>query len=321
MKQGFDGKRTIGTSDNMEHLIWADLLAYGDPSLKDNERELVATHMKSCPTCRDRYISIQSLRGALKKTPPPFIPFDLTIDCIPEELLGDFLGSRLPSSEQNIYSNHTIACDICFERAAYLSWAGAKMAEGSLAMNPTPERYKAAILNRAPAESEAPRPSFSVWNIASRWIKSPVPAYAFAASLAFFVFFGAFGGQEGVVPLTDDQVFTLYEKPSHSGPSFGFSDAGRKVGEVEAGLTVNREDDGRFRFGWKPVEGASDYNFYLTRLDTAGADNFFDTKTALTEVYTGANTLSPGSVYTWRVTGSTQTGDIFVARGQFALPK
>ncbi len=304
----------------MEHLIWADLLAYGDPSLKDKEREPVAEHMKSCPTCRDQYISIQSLRSALRKSPPPLIPFVLTEDCIPEELLGDFLGGRLPSSGQTLYSNHTADCDICFERAAYLTWAGAKMTEGMLTMDPTPERYKSIALNRAPAESNASPPSFSLWNVARRWIGSPVPAYAFAASLVFFLFIGTFGSQEGVVSLKGDQVFTLYEKPSHSGQSFGFSDAGRKVGEVDAGLSVSREDDGRFRFGWKPVEGADNYNFYLTRLDTAGAKNFFDTKTNLTEVYTAASLLSPGSVYMWKVTGATETGDIFVAKGQFALP-
>ncbi len=306
----------------MSHLDISELLAYADPALKDEAREKAKAHIETCGSCRARFISLQTLRASLNTAPENIVAHKLTDNCVPEELMGDFLGNRLPEAERAIFSEHTKECDICFERAAYFTWSSANMAAGVLdIIGQTPERYKAAVLNRSPEPQTTADPKPSIWETFGRWISSPAPAYAFAASLLIFMLFWTPNSSDQIIDIGSNGVFSLYEQPKQSGPSFGFSDSGRKLGESDAGLSVEKTNDGRIRFSWSKVEGAEGYNFHLAEITPAGAKDIFDTKTTETFIVAPRDLTSPGKAYRWKVSGETESNTIFTAQGQFAFSR
>lgn len=304
----------------MRHLDLSEIIAYVDPAQDERERERTGAHLAKCLFCRSRLISLSSFRSTLSDLPESLEPFELTEDCVPVELMGDFLGGRLPGEQSAEYSAHVERCDMCFERAAYFSRESVRMAEGVLQMDPTPARYLAAVL---PAREEtAPArqtPGTPVLEVIRRWLASPLPAYAFAAGLLFFMIVWGRGAPSDIADLNSNDLFTLYEAPPLSGPSFGFSDSGRKVGSAEAGLSVERTASGNLRFGWKEVSGAAEYVFSLQEIGPGAAVEIANAKTASTETLVDGALLSPGKAYRWKVAGSTAADRVFIAVGQFTL--
>ena len=137
-----------------------ELLAYADPSLSESGRRKIAAHVSSCEACRKKFISLQTLKNSVTQIPELLVRFDLTPSCIPTEEMGDFLGKRLPDELRNTYSAHIATCEMCFERAAYMSRETVKMTEGVLLMTPTPAKYKNAVLPEHMAVTDEPAKRF-----------------------------------------------------------------------------------------------------------------------------------------------------------------
>jgi len=305
----------------MSHLSIADLLKYGDAGQDEKARLELRGHLESCHKCRERFISLQTFRSSLYEVSPKILSeAELVADCVPTELMGDFIGARLASNEQSGFSTHVAGCDLCFERAAYFMNSSIRMTEGVLTMSPTPARYREAV---APAKmSVAAKKSVSIWDMFIRWAASPVPAYAFAAVLLMFLVFGQQPTSGRIVALDADSSFAMYEQPEQLGPSFGFSDAGRKVGESPANLSVNVSgSDGGLNFTWKAVAGANEYGFTLVEVNAKGVREVLDTKTAKPEMAVDKGKFTPGHVYRWKVSGVTPDNKVFAAVGQFAYAK
>ncbi|MBI5816103.1 MAG: hypothetical protein HZB29_10910 [Nitrospinae bacterium] len=306
----------------MSHLTIAELLRYADPELDESSRVQARGHLEGCHTCRRRFASLMTMRSALFNVSPKLSSAEeLTPSCVPVELMGDYIGARLPQAERAAYSAHMAECDLCFDRAAFFVTSSVRMTEGVLGMAATPARYREAV---APVKRKiAAGKSVSIWDMLGRWVASPVPAYAFAAALLLFMVFGQAGGGAGkIVALDMDKAFIVYEQPEQAAPSFGFSDAGRKVGESPANLSVDVAGrGGKVRFAWNPVDGAADYNFILMEVSARGVHEIYETKTAEPSVSLDEGKLAAGRVYRWKISGSARDNKVFAAIGQFAYAK
>lgn len=293
---------------DMRHLETAELLAFADPSLKEKERAGAREHMEQCEKCRSAYISLMTLRSAMRSAAGRPRALTLSEGCVPVELMGDFLGGRLPPADSEVYSAHAAECDTCFERAAWFTRSAVRMTEGVLRTGPTPERFKKAV---APGAREAA--SLPWRGAVLRWVRSPVPAYAFAASLILFLLFWP-GGHKGVIDIGSDAVYSIYERPERIGPAFGFADSGRKTGEAPAGLMASASGTG-LSFRWAPVEGAKEYSLVLTELG-GETEKVYKTKTASPEASIPTGVIAENRAYTWKVTAETD-GGIYIASGRF----
>ncbi|MBI4665754.1 MAG: zf-HC2 domain-containing protein [Nitrospinae bacterium] len=305
----------------MKHLTLEELIACVDPSLPEDGKASLAGHLAGCAECRDRLVSIHSLRSAGARLMDADLkspkPLPVTADCPPMETMGDYLGGRLPADERAKYATHMAWCDACFERATYFTSSAIKMAAGVLVTPATPEKY----LNAA-----APAPTRmgigrKLMVALGNALKSPVPAYAFAAVLALFMFLGDgwFTGGE-LIPLKSDSNFTIYVKPDQAGASFGFPDAGGKVAETPAGLRM-KISGGDVHFSWNAVDGAKEYGFTLLEITPRGLKDVFGQKTGNPEISVSALSLLNGSAYRYKVTGVNNSDQVFSAAGQFAFNK
>ena len=303
----------------MSHLGLPDILAFGDPALKKEKRDEIGRHMETCGKCRTLYVSLWTFRTALRSLPDRVEPLELTDACVPWDLMGDFLGGRLPEPESAAYSGHVAECDACFERAAFFTRSSVRMTEGTLKAGRTPERFKEAVVGRKITRDERKTGAASVRETIRRWIHSPIPAYAFAASVVLFLLFGPAGGGFKVVDIGSEASFSIYEKPRQAGPSFGFSDSGRKMGEIEAGFGVTEASGGRLRFSWKPVNGADEYAFRLAEITPGGLKEIFSTTVRAPEVLAPPGAAAHGKAYKWTVAGATASGRVFTGSGQFAI--
>ncbi|MDH4184467.1 MAG: hypothetical protein OEV92_09615 [Nitrospinota bacterium] len=298
----------------------AELLMFQDAALPPKQREPLADHMRVCAQCRDKIISLLTLKNSLAVAPEDVKPIELSAECVPMELMGDYLGGRLAAGEWERYSTHTQQCDICFERAAYYSHSSVKMTDGVLRMEPTPLRFLQAVAPGITIKTNEERITVKesavgrIW----RWVTSPIPAYAFAATLFLFLAFGGRGPL--VVDLGSHQAFSIYEPSKSPGPSFGFSDAGRKVGEAGAGLAVNLSGDA-VNFSWNGVEGAEEYRLVISELDPSGPREVVTIKTGQPGAHVDLGQLSPGKAYRWNVHGVRMDNNVFSATGQFAIAK
>jgi len=303
----------------MRHPKLSELVAYTDPGMEDDARARVRAHLGFCDRCMDRLISLQTFGTAVRtKSESISKPFELTEECVPTELMGDFLGDRLPPVERDDYSAHVSDCDICFERAAYFTHSSAKMAEGVLHMEKTPQRYIKAVDKAFEETKPGPR-KITTLGLLQSYLSRPVTAYALAASVLFFIAYTNVYKRAGIVSLDSNHVFTVYEAPRQSGPSFGFSDAGRKLGEIDAGLYVKQTGGGQVVFGWKHVKGAGEYRFSLVELRPTTPLEIHSVKTSYPGVTIGKSFLQVGKAYRWRVTGEKGPDKIFIATGQFVF--
>lgn len=309
-------------SDTERNLPLADLLSLADPSLSKERRAELTQRLSASADARDRLIGLMSLKNGLKKTAPANVaPYDLTDACIPTEEMGDFLGGRMPETERIAYSAHVAECDPCFERAAFFTASTTAMTAGMMTMEKTPAHFKAALLPGATVaeptpfplrKGPAPKPAVV------RWLSSPITAYAMAATLLIALVTG--NGGSKVIPYESDASFSLYETTPAGGPSFGFSDTGRLVGNVDAGLTVESDGAGGVSLHWAPVEGADRYMVTLTRLTAKGPKDVLELTATEPMVTIGAASLAQGELYRYRIAGTS--GDrLFVAAGQFGIPQ
>ncbi len=318
--------------DNKNHLSSAKLIAYADPAIKKDERLEIASHMEACVSCRDRFISLQKLKNSLRSVKQP-VDFYATpgAECLPTELMGDFLGHRLPSEEHSVWSTHVGECDVCFERAAFMADSTMKMFEGALKMEPTPERFKRAVLPKQRVINNRGVEWPFIGNIKD-WFASPLPAYAFASVVFLFLLFGPKPNGENLISLDSDNNFTFFERPAQSGPSFGFSGAGKRVGEEIAGLLVEESGaNGDLRFRWNEVENfsGSEYSFLLFEMAPDGMRDIVGFKVKGNETLVEAKHLRKGAVYRYKVSGvrphsgETKGGpeSVFFATGQFTIVK
>jgi len=304
-------------------LAMADAIAFAGKALDDDRVTQVSSHLAACEKCRGLITAMQTLRSAgsslVSGTPADAMASDeIAAACVPTETMGDYLGGRLPEDERLAYSAHVAECGQCFDRAASFTVSSAQMARGMMEMETTPQRFRDAV---APHDALAPSIFAAVRDILRRVVSSPVPAYAFAAVVLFVLITGKMGGRGGfVVPLESDKSYSIYEKPETGGPAFGFSDAGRKVGETGAGLTVERiVKDGRVEFRWNAVKDAADYSLMIMEISPRGPKEVFDTKTPDTSAKVDAALFVKNKAYRWRVTATGENGHVFVAVGQFAL--
>lgn len=300
----------------------ADAVAFAGKGLDDDRIKEISAHLAVCGKCRGLFTAMQTLRSAgaalvSGTTADAMASDEITDACVPTETMGDYLGGRLPERERNAYSAHVAECGQCFDRAAHFTVSSARMARGLLEMEPTPHRFRDAV---APRNARIPSVFVAVRDVLRRVVSSPIPAYAFAAVVLFVMMTGRVGGPVGaVIPLDSDKSYSIYEKPETSGPTFGFSDAGRKVGETGAGLTVERVNDGRVEFRWNTVKDAADYSLMIMEITPRGPKEVFDTKTPDTYVKVDSTLFTKGKAYRWRVTTTGENGRVFVAVGQFAL--
>jgi hypothetical protein len=303
-------------------LSMADAIVFAGKALDDDRGKEVCAHLAVCEKCRGLITAMQTLRSAggelVAGTPKDALASDeISAGCVPTETMGDYLGGRLPEDERIAYSAHVADCGQCFDRAAHFMMSSAQMARGMLEMETTPQRFRDAV---APREVHAPSVFTAVRDILRRAVSSPIPAYAFAGVILFVMITGRAGGQGGaVIPLDSDKSYSIYEKPETGGPTFGFSDAGRKVGETGAGLTVERIKDGRVEFRWNTVKDAGDYSLMIMEITPRGPKEVFDTKTPATTATVDTTLFGKGKAYRWRVTATGENGHVFVAVGQFAL--
>jgi len=303
----------------MTHLKLADLLVFSGEPVEDEERKIIQGHLNSCPLCRSRLISFNTYRSALFEIPDNLAPFELTDKCVPTELMGDFLGGRLPESEFAEYSSHTDGCDLCFERAAFFTHSSVKMAEGAFHIPATPDKFILAVAPKKVARKDPPKLSLAIK--VRRFFTSPAPAYSLAVCLLVLMVFWNRGGPREIIDLDSGGLFTIYEKPLQSGPSFGFSDAGRRIGETDAGLNVEKTSDGRLQFSWKPVEGAEEYHFSISEAKANDTGELFARNTATPPVMLDISAIKTGKAYRWSVRGETGADKVFSATGLFAVIK
>jgi len=303
------------------HLDLARIIMYVDPALSTKDRAPLAEHIKNCRVCSEKVISLLTLRSSFAMTPEEVKSLELTPDCVPLDLLSDFLGGRLAGMEMEKYSSHLDDCDLCFERAAYFSHSSVKMTEGVLRIERTPIKFLEAVapgLSPSSSRQMVIAARQSLGRRIAEWIASPIPAYAFAATLLFFLAFG--GGKPSVVDLGAHKTFSIYEPPTAPGPSFGFSDAGRKVGEADAGLAVSVKG-GIVNFQWNAVQGVDEYRLIITEMDLAGPREVYNSKTAEPGATMDINSFGQGRAYRWSVNGVRPDKNIFTATGQFAIHK
>jgi len=304
-----------------KHLSVAQLLEFADARTSDEKgRARGKMHMDSCAICREKLISLQSFKFGLNDATSNVKELVLTNECIPTEIMGDFLGNRLPADEKKTYSTHVAGCDICFERAAYFSWSSAKMTEGILAMSGIGAKYKQTAYDLVKGTSSTPEQTSSFIDRIARWVSSPAPAYAFAVVLLLFMVAGPWGTKTNLTDLGSDNQFSFYEKPTHAGPSFGFADAGRKIGEAPAALSVKNSGED-FLFSWAHLKNARVYNIKLFRITTGGPVEVYEGSTTEATATVPAHMISDNLAYRWKVTGETDNGKIFMAEGQFVLVK
>ncbi len=306
----------------MGHLKLGELIAFADPAMDKDDRKNAQAHLDGCAQCRARFISLQTFRASAMEVPVNLSSFNMSVDCVPTEYMGDFLGGRLPADEYSLYSNHIEQCDTCFERASFFNLSGIRMAEGILNMEPTPARYIEAV---APGKSvgQAEEPG-SFFGKAFDWLRSPVPAYALAASLLFFMIIGSPGGSGDIIDLDSDKMFTLYQAPEHNGQSFGFSDAGRKIGEVDAGLAIRQVSSDLVEFRWNEVDDADEYQFSLQELRSNAPLEIYETTTTEPNVTVAMSMINKRKAYRWSVAGVADGSDqnkVFTAVGQFAFSR
>lgn len=301
----------------MKHMTLEELVSYADPSLAESDRRKVAAHFSSCPQCRKRFISLQTFKNAVSQIPAPLEDLVLTADCVPTELMGDFLGRRLQEKEQETFSAHVATCEICFERAAFMTSETVKMTEGVLAMRPTPDHFKNAVLPERKSVA-VKKKKISFIDAASRWFTSPIPAYAFAAVLLLFLVIGKTGPDGGFINLAQDSSFSFYEQPAQSGPSFGFSDAGRKVGEKPADLDMEKTAGGDLLFSWEAIEEVATYYFTLFKITASGPLEVYEASVEDNEVIVPMKSITDKTAYRWKVSGITDKNILFSATGHFA---
>lgn len=301
----------------------ASAIAFAGKALDDDRVKEISAHLAVCEKCRGFFAAMQTLRSAgdalVSGTPADAVASDeIAAACVPTETMGDYLGGRLPEEERLAFSAHVAECDQCFDRAAHFMASSARMTRGLLEMETTPRKFRDAV---APREAQAPSVFAAVRDILRRVVSSPVPAYAFAGVILLVMITGKMGGTGGyVVPLDSDKAYSIYEKPETGGPTFGFSDAGRKVGESGSGLTVERiGKDGRVEFRWNAVKDAEDYSLMIMEITPRGPREIFDTKTPDTSAKVDSALFTKGKAYRWRVTATGGNGRVFVAVGQFAL--
>jgi anti-sigma factor RsiW len=301
----------------------ATAVAFVGESLDDDRVKEVCAHLAACEKCRGLFTAMQTLRSAgaalVSGTPTDAVGSDeISAGCVPTETMGDYMGGRLPERERNAYSTHVAECGQCFDRAAHVMASSARMARGLLEMEPTPHRYLDAV---APRNALTPSMFEAMRDILRRVASSPIPAYAFSGVIFLVMIMGRVGGPVGaVIPLESDKSYSIYEKPETGGPTFGFSDAGRKVGETGAGLAVERiAKDGRVEFRWNAVKDAVDYSLMIMEITPRGPKEVFDTKTPDAFAKVDATLFTKGKAYRWRVTATGENGRVFVAVGQFAL--
>lgn len=304
-------------------LSMADAIAFAGKAFDDGRAKEVCEHLAACGKCRGLVTAIQSLRsagGGLAAGIPQDAPGsdEIPAGCVPTETMGDYLGGRLPEDERLAYSAHVAECGRCFDRAAHFTVSSAQMARGLMEMETTPQRFRDAV---APHDAPALSIFAAVLDVLRRVVSSPVPAYAFAAVVLFVMMTGRMGERGGfAVPLESDKVYSIYEKPETGGPTFGFSDAGRKVGEAGASLTIERvAKDGRVEFRWNAVKDAADYSLVIMEITPHGQKDVFDTKTPDTFAKVDARLFVKGKAYRWRVSAAGENGRMYVAVGQFAL--
>jgi len=302
---------------NQNHLQLAQLLAYADPALTEEARSEMASHISCCSDCRDQFIAIQNLKVNLDNSRHSIDSISITNKCVPDDLMGDFLGNRLPLPERESFSAHLLNCDGCFERAAFYTTATLKMTDALLVMEKTPDHFKEAVLPQKGGTQQAtPSPLSGLIETIRSIFRSPIPAYGFAATLLLFLVVGSPSPQRTLVPLSGGS-FSLYAIPAQSGPSFGFSDAGQKTGESAANFSVTLDD--KLTLRWDAITGATRYTVTIAAIANDGT---------ATEIYAGSVAdpalsidsapLQSGTLYRYRVTG--QSGEsIFVGAGQFAL--
>ena len=301
----------------------ADAVGFAGKALDDDRVKEVSAHLAECEKCRGLFTAMQTLRsaggGLVAGTPADALAGDeIEAACVPTETMGDYLGGRLPENERIAYSAHVAECGPCFDRAAHFMASSARMARGLLEMEKTPQRFRDAV---APRDAQSPSVFAAVRDVLRRIVSSPIPAYAFAGVILLVMMTGRMGERVGfVVPLDSDKSYSIYEKPETGGPTFGFSDAGRKVGETGAGLAVERVvKDGRVEFRWNVVKDAADYSLMIMEVTPRGPKEVFDTKTPDTYAKVDATLFAKGKAYRWRVTTTGENGRVFVAVGQFAM--
>lgn len=301
----------------------ATVAAFVGKALDEDRARQVSAHLAVCEKCRGLFTAMQTLRsaggGLIAGTPADALASDeISVGCVPTETMGDYLGGRLPENERIAYSAHVAECGQCFDRAAHFMASSARMARGLLELEKTPQRFRDAV---APRVAQAPSIFVAARDILRRIVSSPIPAYAFAAVILLVMITGRMGERGGfVVPLDSDNSYSIYEKPETGGPTFGFSDAGRKVGETNAGLAVERiVKDGRVEFRWNAVKNAADYSLMIMEITPRGPKEVFDTKTPDIYAKVDAALFVKGKAYRWRVTTTGENGRVFVAVGQFAL--
>jgi len=306
--------------ERMKHLSIAELAALADPAMDAAARNAAQAHIEECAPCRARMASLMTLRSALAAAPgrPLLSTPAIGPECVPTEDMDGYLGGTLPVEARNRYAAHVAGCGECFARAAYFESSAARMTRAMLSPVAAPPRFLAAVAPGLAKQHRKESTGESIAARAARWFVSPIPAYALAAAMLALML--ASNGAREVIDLNSQTAFVIYERPLASGPSFGFSDAGRKVDETPARLFVTREG-GRAVFTWAAVEGAKEYHFVLEELAPTGPREIHRAAAAAPRVEVDDDKLEPGRAYRWRVAGSIGDERIFAAAGQFTLAR
>lgn len=266
----------------------------------------VPPHFNECDRCVKNAAALLEFGAASHGT---FISADevgKSSDCLDTNKIADYLESP----EDGAVKAHLEKCDKCFDAAAYYYSESASMEKEELP--DSPRRYLAAarkMARKKPARVIMPK-------LLERWIAVPLPAVASALLFLSVLHFSP--SPEVVNMIRSTEVFTIYQKPGGSMPTFYFGESGKKVGTLPARMKVTPSGS-YVRFDWADVKGVSDYYFVLQELRDNRPHIIKEVTTGTPGAIVKREMFKDDTVYRWIASGGFPPDSYFHARMEFTL--
>lgn len=284
-------------------------------SPKSDEFQFIRRHLISCPVCRKKVTSFQTMLHLLKSAPPMTI--EKQAGEHPDEIdLADYVEKRLSSDQYNEIKQHILGCGYCTRAVLHYSTSTAEMEKDSIQIEETVSiRPKPKNIRTGDSLSTKLRHAFS-WRMPV-WIG--VPATALAAVALFFIIMTGEKDRLSIVSFQDRPIVVL-TAPGGDQPGIGFMGSARERSIPFEGIKINPEDDTHLRLKWSKIENAL---FYEVKIySTNDPDHTLIGQAepvGLTETIIQVSALTPGKPYTWELSGKMKDGGRFLTRGEFVV--
>lgn len=266
-------------------------------------------HLDSCGICVKRIAAIkefqQNVSGAA------FLEGRGGSGCLSLDEIAVLIdGDEVEENEAK--REHLQNCDYCFENAAYYHSESEAMKREEIPE--TPPAYLRAGVNILPVRKRKAKKSSWL----KRYILYPLPAYATAVILWFFIFFTP--PQIDVEVISGGSQYILFSNLDATRPYFYFGKTGEQIGALPALMKI-KPAGSELEFQWKAVEGALEYHFILQDVTTVAPRTLLQLKTAETQVTIPSERISPERIYRWIVAGGLPGDRHFVGEVDFRLEK